>query len=876
MSVEQSGPVTPFHPAAWFGNGVIADGGNSTAPFLDAVGLFDGANAPFSISSQPGPGVDPTPHSQFSITQTDETTTFNFLGVNGNPTPNVEFNIGGVVLPFPGPADDSALMVNVLLTGAKGDLIELDGAGTIGGATSLLTAAGPGFVPTDIGKYITVYGAGAGGVSLYTRISAWISATQVVLATPATSSVTNATVIYGTGNAGPFGLAIDAAKEMGIPVFIPGGKYYLENTVVNTGVTIQWAGPEALVWRQGLGYAFTNPFTLPVRQNYLLTNSPINSTVLTFANPANTAFFKVDAYALIGSNAAYDRPILDPQRRGEYVRIKAIDSGAGTVTLYDALMDDYLIADAPQLIPVTLTENVRYRNPSIKMDITVPVVGGGDPNSELRNAIQTMYALRPRIDGARIQWAVGAGLSFEGCVGWMVSDYEAHDLGSAVNSDGTNPNGLGGYGYAIIERGLNFGGTAWGMYHERVRHGYTCGGSYIFTLGRPVGATIAVGTVWGAKVSGWDTHEIGFGITFVALKSFGAQGPGFTIRCDSVKLNDIGAYYCLGAIIAYFQGATENAQNCVADGVYGIGNNWGTDAQGNIWTGQPTIFDSGTNNTTMNVVVDSAYGPLFAAEANAVNPTFKNFKAKNLNLSGANYAIYQRSINALVAIGSANITSVSNVGSLYAGMAVDPSITGLTTSTVASVNVGAATAVLSDPSVLAGVHTISPNGIVRIRDGDIDCTNGMITDLVRCDSTNSVNVPQVSNVIPTGVFSGLWYNAINQATNQLVNWTGSGLLGIRTAVTLNGSTDLPLAGLTHFRFSVSKTTAETLATASGRALEGALLEIIGGTTGIVVTNNNIATPDTFVCQGNTNLSLTTSQHAMFERTGVQWVQVPTV
>lgn len=101
-AVQQSGAVTPFHPAAFYSNGIVGDGGTPAAPVLNSVGLFNGANCPFGVSSQTGPGTSTSPYAQFSICQTATTTTLNFLGVNGEATPSVFLNIGGVNYPFPG------------------------------------------------------------------------------------------------------------------------------------------------------------------------------------------------------------------------------------------------------------------------------------------------------------------------------------------------------------------------------------------------------------------------------------------------------------------------------------------------------------------------------------------------------------------------------------------------------------------------------------------------------------------------------------------------------------------------------------------------------------------------------------------------------
>jgi hypothetical protein len=101
-SIQQAGPVVAYHPPAFYANGVVGDGGTPSSPVLNSLGLFNGANCPFGISSQTGPGVSLSAYSQLTICQTPTTTTFKVQGLNGQATPSVQFDIGGTIYPFPG------------------------------------------------------------------------------------------------------------------------------------------------------------------------------------------------------------------------------------------------------------------------------------------------------------------------------------------------------------------------------------------------------------------------------------------------------------------------------------------------------------------------------------------------------------------------------------------------------------------------------------------------------------------------------------------------------------------------------------------------------------------------------------------------------
>ena len=100
--IQQSGPVVPFHAPSFYGNGIVGDAGTPQAPLLNSLGLFDGAQCPFGISSSTGAGATFTAYSLFTVCQTNTALTFYVQGLNGQSTPGVFFNIGGVSYPFPG------------------------------------------------------------------------------------------------------------------------------------------------------------------------------------------------------------------------------------------------------------------------------------------------------------------------------------------------------------------------------------------------------------------------------------------------------------------------------------------------------------------------------------------------------------------------------------------------------------------------------------------------------------------------------------------------------------------------------------------------------------------------------------------------------
>lgn len=110
--------------------------------------------------------------------------------------------------------------VSVLDYGAKGDgVLVADGAMSSGSAT--LNSATAGFTVQDIGKKISVAGAGVAGAFLLGTITARASSTQITVSVAASTTVSNAIVSFGTDDTAAIQSALDAKTN----VYFPCGDY---------------------------------------------------------------------------------------------------------------------------------------------------------------------------------------------------------------------------------------------------------------------------------------------------------------------------------------------------------------------------------------------------------------------------------------------------------------------------------------------------------------------------------------------------------------------------------------------------------------------------------------------------------------------------
>ena len=56
-SIQQSGTVTPGHPAVWVASNIVADSGAANAGSLNAVGIYGNGGSPLVITNSPTAGI---------------------------------------------------------------------------------------------------------------------------------------------------------------------------------------------------------------------------------------------------------------------------------------------------------------------------------------------------------------------------------------------------------------------------------------------------------------------------------------------------------------------------------------------------------------------------------------------------------------------------------------------------------------------------------------------------------------------------------------------------------------------------------------------------------------------------------------------------
>lgn len=136
---------------------------------------------------------------------------------------------------------------NVKTYGAKLDVVRRTNGAITNGA-SILTSSGAAFTAADVGKLVQVVGADTGGNTLKTTIASYTNSTTVVLTDPAGTTVSGATVHYGTDDTTAFTNAIAAAVAAGGGVvFFPQGTAFTGQLTLYSRVHLVGSGMQTTV-----------------------------------------------------------------------------------------------------------------------------------------------------------------------------------------------------------------------------------------------------------------------------------------------------------------------------------------------------------------------------------------------------------------------------------------------------------------------------------------------------------------------------------------------------------------------------------------------------------------------------------------------------
>ncbi len=214
-------------------------------------------------------------------------------------------------------------------------------------------------------------------------------------------------------------------------------------------------------------------------------------------------------------------------------------------------------------------------------------------------------------------------VSLEGCLRADVSEVVCRNTLSTDIEDSNR-----GFGYAVVERGLNEGALISHLRTDRVRHAYTTANSSS-RIGAPFGSRISHSVAMATRGAGFDTHPIGESIAFVNCAAIGSLHAGFQIRSAATQVIGCSAHDCQGAALQIHVTATDTQVSGFVSSRTGFGRVRGID-----WTKRGAIYDRGTRTTIHGAQIAGCAGPGVQLDEGGNDPSYRAIRVNNPCLAG--------------------------------------------------------------------------------------------------------------------------------------------------------------------------------------------------------------------------------------------------
>lgn len=319
---------------------------------------------------------------------------------------------------------------------------------------------------------------------------------------------------------------IVASATDGTTVFLRPGTYMFSSaTIVELpdGVILQGAGPSTRIvraeWTKSSIIRASGTYTATA-QTTLTVNAAKGARTLTVASTTGMA---VGDWYILGADTKFTASGV--AYKGEYVRIKSVDSGTA-VTLWGRLRDDYTTATSAALRKVVMHEGGGVR------DLAFDDV---EPGVHPVGYVEARWARGFRVENVDCTGAGGMAIYLAACVDFHIK--------ACTTLDQPDNTGTGLVGYGINVFGPSENGVVDGFVARRGRHAFTTTGGAA-AYGVPRNITVSNGIASEMTAPAWDTHADGADIRFVNCTATGCIQDGFQLRCPDAAIIGGGVSFC--------------------------------------------------------------------------------------------------------------------------------------------------------------------------------------------------------------------------------------------------------------------------------------------------------------------------------------------
>jgi hypothetical protein len=545
--------------------------------------------------------------------------------------------------------------------------------------------------------------------------------------------------------------AIKALPPSGGKIFVKAGVYPIANTltIVGSNVNIQGEGMGITVFVGSSGMTGNTPVFEAFSKasdgtpRALTVDTARGDTTIQIS-PSDASSFNAGDYVLLSSNKSVDTEAHGVKHAGEVKQITAVDAATGVLTTDDQIFDEYTIADAAQVVRITMLRNITLSDCSFTTEA---------PSSTLKVGFTHFRFIENlQIDRVEVHDGYFAGFQLQSVRNSSISNCYIHHI---KDIEPVNPPNPANERYGILVGNASQNVTISGCRFSQMRHAVTTGGSSgANQSGVQRNIVVANCTSMLSDTAHYDTHQPAENVTFIGCVAdggiaAGASGPiGFQMRGSNCSVTGCSVLQAVGRGIMIFGPASS-----------------GTVINGNVITNVKALLSGKEGD---GIFFDSGGNSNHSVTGNVI----QNCEGSAISNAGSSHDI----------VISGNI--IRNVNTAVPGAAIQ--ITDAARSVISSNNIAAASSnpaiavVDADDSVVVSNPGYNPVGVIakpwpanggnvtNVTVGNISPASGAVYRVCHTQKTIVITGGDVSKIVVDGADTGARAGAFKLGVGETI------------------------------------------------------------------------------------------------------------
>lgn len=342
--------------------------------------------------------------------------------------------------------------------------------------------------------------------------------------------------------------AATLGKKMRVRL-LPGTYYVGAAIFLKSNVLLEGSGMGATKIEVVTGFSNSNYFVIGAYgaettnvPMTLLSNVASGATTLTVATGAELNAIELDSYLFLATDALWSPEQVPNSNRkgGEFVKVRAVDTGTGVITVWGMVRGDYFTTDNAALYRMSLIQNTGVK------DLEMYQQGALTTRTNAPVMIGLQKAQNVFIRDCHVYKSDGPALSFHAIIDGDIRNCNIHDL--------TDNTGSSQFGYGIVMSGACDNIVIANNKFSRMRHAITTGSINTPSPSNIILRGVQRGVLFSGNVAShctntvYDTHAESENFTIINNVASNSSGLGIFARNPSARIIANTVEYCQGGI----------------------------------------------------------------------------------------------------------------------------------------------------------------------------------------------------------------------------------------------------------------------------------------------------------------------------------------